>query len=112
MKGTIDASEDWWESKLKVVPEAQRFKSAGIDPEVEGKLDQMFRGIVATSDKVWAPSLGTLPSDFFEHGDNEILDEFREENIMNDVPVSSQVGYDENNDSPGTQSEPIHVQQK
>ncbi|KAK8532458.1 hypothetical protein V6N12_053900 [Hibiscus sabdariffa] len=112
MKGTIDASEDWWESRLKMVPEAQRFKSAGIDPEVEGKLDQMFRGIVATGDKAWAPSSGTLPSDFFEHGDNEILDEFGEENTMNDVHVSSQVGYDENNHSPGIQSEPIHVQQK
>ncbi|KAK8480023.1 hypothetical protein V6N11_051380 [Hibiscus sabdariffa] len=78
MKGTIDASEDWWESRLKVVPEAQRFKSAGIDPEVEGKLDQMFRGIVATGDKAWAPSSG----------------------------------YDENNDSPGIQSEPTNVQQK
>ncbi|KAK9002469.1 hypothetical protein V6N11_025147 [Hibiscus sabdariffa] len=112
MKGTIDASEDWWESRLKVVPEAQRFKSAGIDPEVEGKLDQMFRGIVATGDKAWAPSSGTLPSDFFEHGDNEILDEFGEENTMNDVHVSSQVRYDENNDSPEIQSEPLHVQQK
>ncbi|KAK8583837.1 hypothetical protein V6N12_068095 [Hibiscus sabdariffa] len=112
MKGTIDASEDWWESILKVVPEAQRFKSASIDFEVEGKLDQMFRGIVAIGDKAWAPSSDTLPSDFFEHGDNEILDEFGEENTMNDVHVSSQVGYDENNDSPGIQSEPINVQQK
>ncbi|KAK8522615.1 hypothetical protein V6N12_056316 [Hibiscus sabdariffa] len=112
MKGTIDASEDWWESRLNVLPEARRFESAGIDPEVEGKLDQMFRGIVATGDKAWALSSGTLPSDFFEHGDNEILDEFGEENTTNGFHVSSQVGYDENNDSPGIQSEPIHVQQK
>ncbi|KAK8507725.1 hypothetical protein V6N12_067055 [Hibiscus sabdariffa] len=71
MKGTIDASEDWWESRLKVVPEAQRFKSAGIDPEVEGKLDQMFRGIVATGDKAWAPSSG----DSMNNNDNSNDDE-------------------------------------
>ncbi|GMI90314.1 hypothetical protein HRI_002700700 [Hibiscus trionum] len=111
-KGTIDASEDWWENRLKVVPNAKRFKSAGIDPEVKGKLDQMFRGIVATGDKAWAPSSGILPTDFLEHDDNEILDEIGKENATNDVHMSSQVGCDENNDSLGIQFEPIRMQQK
>ncbi|KAL1179086.1 hypothetical protein V6Z11_A03G136400 [Gossypium hirsutum] len=31
-------------------------RTSGIDPEFEGKLDQMFMGIVATGDKAWAPS--------------------------------------------------------
>ncbi|KAK8488436.1 hypothetical protein V6N11_013073 [Hibiscus sabdariffa] len=53
---TIDASEEWWKSRLQVVPEAPRFRTEGIDPELEEKLDQMFRGIMATSDKAWAPS--------------------------------------------------------
>ncbi|MBA0846332.1 hypothetical protein Goshw_000629, partial [Gossypium schwendimanii] len=35
----------------------------------------MFMGIVATSDKAWAPSSGTLPSEFFEDIDNDILEE-------------------------------------
>ncbi|KAL1178978.1 hypothetical protein V6Z11_A03G129500 [Gossypium hirsutum] len=43
---------------LKVVPEAKKFRTSGIDPEFEGKLDQMFMGIVATGDKAWAPSSG------------------------------------------------------
>ncbi|MFQ6650471.1 hypothetical protein Gotur_022580 [Gossypium turneri] len=45
IKRTVDASDDWWESRLK--------------------LDQMFMRIVATGDKAWAPSSGTLRSDFF-----------------------------------------------
>ncbi|MBA0605400.1 hypothetical protein Godav_017983 [Gossypium davidsonii] len=48
-------------------------------------------GIVATSDKAWAPSSGTLPSEFFEDIDNDILEENEEENVINYVHI------DENN---------------
>ncbi|MFQ6626673.1 hypothetical protein Gotur_005817 [Gossypium turneri] len=41
----------------------------------------MFMGIVATSDKAWEPSSGTLRSDFFEDVNNEIPEENEEENI-------------------------------
>ncbi|KAK8482456.1 hypothetical protein V6N11_069034 [Hibiscus sabdariffa] len=88
IKETVDASEEWWESRLKVVPEAQGFKLAGIDPELEDKLDQMFKEIVATGDKVWAPS-GILPTDFVEHGYNETLEEI-EENNATDIHTLSQ----------------------
>ncbi|MFQ6650472.1 hypothetical protein Gotur_022580 [Gossypium turneri] len=57
IKRTVDASDDWWET--------QKLRTSGIDPEFEGKLDQMFMRIVATGDKAWAPSSGTLRSDFF-----------------------------------------------
>nr|KJB29577.1 hypothetical protein B456_005G108600 [Gossypium raimondii] len=75
---TIDASDDWWESRLKVVPKAQKFRTSGINPQFEGKLDQMFMGIVATGDKAWAPSSGTLRK-------NE------EENVRNDVHISNDI---------------------
>ncbi|KAH1040563.1 hypothetical protein J1N35_042306 [Gossypium stocksii] len=91
IKKTIDALDDWWESRLKVVPEAQKFRTLGIDPEFEGKLDQMFIGIVATGDKAWAPSSGTLRSDFFEDVNNEILEENEEENVRNDVHILNDV---------------------
>ncbi|KAK9007121.1 hypothetical protein V6N11_050954 [Hibiscus sabdariffa] len=101
-KRTIDALEEWWKTRLQVVPEAQRFRTACIDPELEEKLDQMFKGIVATGDKAWAPSSGILPSDFVEHDDIEAPDEIEEENAISN-------GYDE---SPVIQSEPIeHMQQ-
>ncbi|XP_052490426.1 L10-interacting MYB domain-containing protein [Gossypium raimondii] len=80
IKRTVDASDEWWESRLQVVPEAKNFRTSGIDPEFERKLDKMFMGIVATGDKVWAPSSGTLPTDFFEDVNNEIP----EENMRND----------------------------
>ncbi|MFQ6663343.1 hypothetical protein Gotur_030906, partial [Gossypium turneri] len=71
IKRTVDASDDWWESRLQ--------------------LDQMFMGIVATGDKAWAPSSGTLQSDFFEDVTNEIPEENEEENMRNDKS-SKQIG--------------------
>ncbi|MFQ6664038.1 hypothetical protein Gotur_031287 [Gossypium turneri] len=47
----------------------------------------MFIGIVATGDKAWAPSSGTLRSDFFEDANNEIPEENEEENVRNDVHI-------------------------
>ncbi|KAH1031957.1 hypothetical protein J1N35_044131 [Gossypium stocksii] len=52
IKRTVDASDDSWESRLKVLPEAQKFRTSGIDPEFEGKLDQMFMAIVATANNM------------------------------------------------------------
>nr|KJB72362.1 hypothetical protein B456_011G173800 [Gossypium raimondii] len=43
-------------AKILVVPKAQKFRTSGINPQFEGKLDQMFMGIVAIGDTAWAPS--------------------------------------------------------
>ncbi|MFQ6671114.1 hypothetical protein Gotur_035751, partial [Gossypium turneri] len=71
IKRTVDASDNWWESRLH--------------------LDQMFMGIVATGDKAWAPSSGTLRRDFFQDVNNEIPEESEEENMRNDKS-SKQIG--------------------
>ncbi|MBA0738308.1 hypothetical protein Gogos_011687, partial [Gossypium gossypioides] len=89
IKGTVDASKDWWENRLKVVPEAQKFRVASIDLELEGKLDQMFLGIVAIGDKAWVPSSGILLSDLFKDEDIETLDK-NEGNPIDDVHISTQ----------------------
>ncbi|PPR99962.1 hypothetical protein GOBAR_AA20702 [Gossypium barbadense] len=73
------------------VPKAQKFRTSSIDPEFEGKLDQMFMGIVATGDKAWAPSSGTLCGDFFEDVNNEIPEENEEENVRNDIYILNDV---------------------
>ncbi|XP_012468916.1 L10-interacting MYB domain-containing protein [Gossypium raimondii] len=65
IKRTIYASDDWCESRLKILHKAQKFRTLAIDPEFEGKLDQMFMRVVATGDKTWAPSSDTLHSEFF-----------------------------------------------
>ncbi|MFQ6643735.1 hypothetical protein Gotur_018621 [Gossypium turneri] len=51
----------------------------------------MFMGLVATGDKAWAPSSGTLCSDFFEDVNNEIPEENEEENMRNDVHILNDV---------------------
>ncbi|KAK9028034.1 hypothetical protein V6N11_067849 [Hibiscus sabdariffa] len=106
IKGTVDASEEWWESRLKVVPEAQRFKLAGIDPELEGKLDQMFEGIVAIDDKAWVPSSSILPINFVECG-NETFEDIEEENAVDDVQMLSQIRCEGNKESPEIPSQPV-----
>ncbi|PKA61069.1 hypothetical protein AXF42_Ash005965 [Apostasia shenzhenica] len=63
MKRTIDASDDWWNEKLKVFPQAKKFKNNGIDPEMESKLNDMFLSIAATGDYCWGPGFGEMPSD-------------------------------------------------
>ncbi|KAL1062991.1 hypothetical protein V6Z11_D13G117000 [Gossypium hirsutum] len=102
IKRTVDVSDEWWESRLRVAPEAKKFRTSGIDPEFEGKLDQMFMGIVATGDKAWVPSSSTLLSDFFENVNNEIPEENEEKNMrndvhfLNDVHISNDVQIDGN----------------
>ncbi|XP_052489242.1 uncharacterized protein LOC105785620 [Gossypium raimondii] len=94
------AADPWrpkcFATQRKVVPEAIKFRTSDIDPEFEGKLDQMFMAIVATGDKAWAPSSGTLRSDFFEDVNNEIPEESEEENMRNDVHISNDVQIDGN----------------
>ncbi|MBA0710808.1 hypothetical protein Golax_010072, partial [Gossypium laxum] len=54
-------------------------------------LDQIFMGVVATSDKAWTPSSSTLHSEFFEDVNNDIIKENEEENTRNDKS-SKQIG--------------------
>ncbi|MBA0765094.1 hypothetical protein Gotri_014351, partial [Gossypium trilobum] len=79
IKGTFDVSNDSWE--------IQKFRTSGINLELEGMLDQMFMGVVATSDKAWTPSSSTLHSEFFEDVNNNIIKENEEENARNDVHI-------------------------
>ncbi|OMP10093.1 hypothetical protein CCACVL1_01018, partial [Corchorus capsularis] len=44
-----------------VVLDASKFKLGGIDPELEGKLQQMFNGIAATGNNALAPSSRVQP---------------------------------------------------
>ncbi|MBA0736827.1 hypothetical protein Gogos_010317, partial [Gossypium gossypioides] len=51
-------------------------------------------GVVATDNKAWAPSSGTLYSEFFEDVDNDVPKENEEENARNDVHISNDVHID------------------
>ncbi|CAL9029669.1 unnamed protein product [Prunus brigantina] len=47
-KNTVDASEEWWQDKIKAEPKYARFQFEGISPEMEDKLDMMFLNVTAT----------------------------------------------------------------
>ncbi|KAK9991402.1 hypothetical protein SO802_026387 [Lithocarpus litseifolius] len=46
VKGTIDASDDWLDMKLKEVPKASKFRHKGLQNLQQ--LDRMFRDVAAT----------------------------------------------------------------
>ncbi|OMO49783.1 hypothetical protein CCACVL1_30802 [Corchorus capsularis] len=92
IKNTIDASEDWWDERLKVVPDASKFKLGGIDPELEGKLQQMFNGIAATGNNALAPSSRVQPINLADD-DHEQLEVLFEGGSSADV----QTTYEEAN---------------
>ncbi|KAK5835854.1 hypothetical protein PVK06_011567 [Gossypium arboreum] len=56
----------------------------------------MFMEVVATGDKTWTPSSGTLCIEFFEAVDNDIPEENEEENVRNDVHILNHVHIDGN----------------
>ncbi|KAL5541985.1 hypothetical protein UlMin_009695 [Ulmus minor] len=55
-KKTIDASDEWWLSKLQ-------FRKEGIAPEIEEKFDRMFKNTTATGDYAWTLASGFFPSE-------------------------------------------------
>ncbi|XP_050133118.1 uncharacterized protein LOC126609170 [Malus sylvestris] len=64
-KGTVDASQEWWNNKIQICinKEYGKFRKKGISPKMEDKLDRMFLNTVATGEHAWAPSSGVLPPD-------------------------------------------------
>ncbi|XP_075633430.1 L10-interacting MYB domain-containing protein-like [Castanea sativa] len=60
-KGTISATDEWWERKLMEVPDAAKFREKGLE-NVE-LLDIMFKDIATTGELAWAPTSGVLPDD-------------------------------------------------
>ncbi|KAK8285094.1 hypothetical protein V6Z11_D08G197700 [Gossypium hirsutum] len=61
-KKTVDATEEWWAAKIQENPDFKGFKKKGIEPRLNELMWQMFGGIVATRENVWAPSSSVLPS--------------------------------------------------
>ncbi|XP_020421380.1 L10-interacting MYB domain-containing protein-like [Prunus persica] len=60
-KNTVDASDEWWQDKIKVEPKYAKFQFEGISHEMEEKLDRMFLNVTATGKHSWAPSSIVLP---------------------------------------------------
>ncbi|XP_042944491.1 uncharacterized protein LOC122278364 [Carya illinoinensis] len=86
VKKTIDATDEWWEKKLQEIPEAAKFRNAGLTHI--SKLDIMFRGITATGEGAWAPS--------FRLGFEDVVRFDQDNDVMLDVEE-----IDDSDDEPG-----------
>ncbi|KAL5577086.1 hypothetical protein UlMin_018785 [Ulmus minor] len=62
-KKIVDASDEWWLSKLQKYPQASKFHKEGIAPEIEEKFDKMFMNTITTGDYTWTPTSGFVPSE-------------------------------------------------
>ncbi|KAM6553578.1 hypothetical protein CsatB_014340 [Cannabis sativa] len=62
-KNTIDATKDWWNSKLQNHPDAAKFRILGIEPEVKEKLDKILMNTVVIGEHAWTPSSGIILSE-------------------------------------------------
>ncbi|XP_024024877.1 L10-interacting MYB domain-containing protein-like [Morus notabilis] len=60
-KNTIDAYEEWWHNKLQIHPNASKFRTRGIEPKFEEKLNRMFTNTVATGVCSWTLASGQIP---------------------------------------------------
>nr|XP_011468621.1 PREDICTED: F-box protein At5g07610-like [Fragaria vesca subsp. vesca] len=77
VKKTIDASVEWWKSKIKSNPEYRKFRDVGINPEMMDIYDQMFKGSVALGQSVMIPLASIVGEEVledFEHDEDEVPD--------------------------------------
>ncbi|XP_056168462.1 L10-interacting MYB domain-containing protein-like isoform X3 [Syzygium oleosum] len=73
-KKTIDASDEWWERKIKANPKLKVFRTKGIHPELKALLDRMFEGTVATGSITWNPAQGLCNDEDIEATQADIGD--------------------------------------
>ncbi|XP_070672331.1 uncharacterized protein [Malus domestica] len=92
-KGTVDASQEWWNNKIQINKEYGKFRKNGISPEMEDKLDRMFSNTVATGEHAWAPSSGVLPPDTRDESIGQVdSDDEDEIETMQDIRQASRKG--------------------
>ncbi|KAK4606070.1 hypothetical protein RGQ29_000372 [Quercus rubra] len=66
VKGTIDASDDWWDMKLKEVPKTSKFQEKGLKNLQQ--LDRVFRDVAVIGVIAWTSSSNTLPPTMPQEG--------------------------------------------
>ncbi|XP_024030775.1 L10-interacting MYB domain-containing protein-like [Morus notabilis] len=100
-KNTIDASEEWWHNKLQIHPNAARFRTRGIEPLLEEKLNRMFMNTVATGVYAWTPSSGQVPCES-DKGENDksSLPEQLESSGESGEPIRSELAQARKNKRP------------
>ncbi|XP_075640222.1 uncharacterized protein LOC142611965 [Castanea sativa] len=115
VKGTVQASNDWWDRKLKELPKATKFRLKS--PQNLEQLDRMFRDVVATGVATWTPSSNTLPPTIPPEGvgDSDGSSKFKDNQCDMSLDIDSlQQGHTSQSHSSGQKrtSESIHSQKK
>ncbi|KAL4610228.1 hypothetical protein ACB092_08G036500 [Castanea dentata] len=114
-KGTVKASKDWWDRKLKELPKASKFQLKG--PQNLDQLDRMFKDVAATGVAAWTPSSNTLPPTMPLEGagDSDGSSEFKDNQFDMSLDIDSlQQGHSSQSRSSRQKrtSESIHSQKK
>ncbi|KAL5560496.1 hypothetical protein UlMin_036707 [Ulmus minor] len=89
-KKTVDASNDWWQSKLQKYPQVSKFRKESIAPEMEKKFDRMFMNTTVTRDYAWTPASGFVPSEYEKvSAENVSLIESSDDSNENNIQETS-----------------------
>ncbi|KAK2655394.1 hypothetical protein Ddye_008446 [Dipteronia dyeriana] len=70
-KKTVDAPPEWWQSKIKMNVEYQKFCDVGISPDMMDMYDKMFKGSTAVGNCVMIPSFTILPEEMVEDSEHD-----------------------------------------
>uniref|UniRef100_A0A803N2W9 DDE Tnp4 domain-containing protein n=1 Tax=Chenopodium quinoa TaxID=63459 RepID=A0A803N2W9_CHEQI len=81
--GRIDATNEWWDQKIKEKSDFKKFRHKGISAKLENKWDSLFGDSCATGDNVYAPSTDPVINIEEQNIEHENYDEEHEENPEN-----------------------------
>ncbi|XP_012832853.1 PREDICTED: uncharacterized protein LOC105953711 [Erythranthe guttata] len=69
IKGTVDATPEWWHKKIQANPLAAKFRERG--PLCLYEQEMLFSDVIATGTSSWTPSSGILPPHMQEEREQE-----------------------------------------
>ncbi|KAK8996767.1 hypothetical protein V6N11_020266 [Hibiscus sabdariffa] len=109
-KGTISASEEWWNKKIEENIHFKAFQDEGIEPELEYKMEQLFGVSVAQGVLKFTPGMDCSQHASVGYNQYECVDEMTSENITFTCGETNEKWQEIWNDS-SPRSSPIHSPQ-
>ncbi|KMS93358.1 hypothetical protein BVRB_032290, partial [Beta vulgaris subsp. vulgaris] len=58
--GKIDASDEWWQRKMKENPDIKKFRHRGVNSTLETNWDKLFGDSYTTGENVYVPSMDQI----------------------------------------------------
>ncbi|XP_048495545.1 uncharacterized protein LOC125495053 [Beta vulgaris subsp. vulgaris] len=60
ISGKIDATDEWWQRKIKENPDFKKFRHRGVSLELEKKWEELFGDSYASGENVYVPSMDPI----------------------------------------------------